>query len=87
MTAVDQPTTHVAPARPYPARYQPKGSFIYKLITTTDHKLIGMMYITACFAFFLIGVTLLGIGSAFWGIVGGAIAHLLLSLPRRTTEA
>ena len=55
MTAVDQPTTHVAPARPYPARYQPKGSFIYKLITTTDHKLIGMMYITACFAFFLIG--------------------------------
>ncbi|CAI0818004.1 Inner membrane protein ydcO [Serratia entomophila] len=29
------------------------------------------------------GVTLLGVGSAFWGIVGGAIAHLLLSLPRR----
>ncbi|KNA92108.1 cytochrome c oxidase subunit I [Gordonia sp. w5E2] len=55
MTAVDQPTTQVVPARPYPARYQPKGSFIYKLITTTDHKLIGMMYITACFAFFLIG--------------------------------
>jgi cytochrome c oxidase subunit 1 len=41
--------------RPFPERYQPKGSFIYKLITTTDHKLIGMMYITACFAFFLIG--------------------------------
>ncbi|CAI1800185.1 benzoate/H(+) symporter BenE family transporter [Serratia marcescens] len=33
------------------------------------------------------GVTLLGIGSAFWGIVGGAIAHLLLSLPRRASEA
>ncbi|MGV9671176.1 MULTISPECIES: aa3-type cytochrome oxidase subunit I [unclassified Gordonia (in: high G+C Gram-positive bacteria)] len=55
MTAVDQPTTQVAPVRPYPERYQPKGSFIYKLITTTDHKLIGMMYIVACFAFFLIG--------------------------------
>lgn len=55
MTAVDQPTTQVAPVRPFPERYQPKGSFIYKLITTTDHKLIGMMYITACFAFFLIG--------------------------------
>ncbi|MEE3852710.1 cytochrome c oxidase subunit I [Gordonia sp. LSe1-13] len=55
MTAVDQPTTQVAPERPFPERYQPKGSFIYKLITTTDHKLIGMMYITACFAFFLIG--------------------------------
>ncbi|AZG48786.1 aa3-type cytochrome oxidase subunit I [Gordonia insulae] len=55
MTAVDQPTTQVAPVRPFPERYQPKGSFIYKLITTTDHKLIGMMYITACFGFFLIG--------------------------------
>ena len=55
MTAVDQPTTQVAPVRPFPERYQPKGSFIYKLITTTDHKLIGMMYITACFVFFLIG--------------------------------
>ncbi|EGD56918.1 cytochrome c oxidase subunit I [Gordonia neofelifaecis NRRL B-59395] len=41
--------------RPYPARVQPKGSFFYKLITTTDHKLIGQMYITTCIAFFLIG--------------------------------
>ena len=55
MTAVDQPTTQVAPVRPYPERYQPKGSFIYKMLTTTDHKLIGMMYIVACFVFFLIG--------------------------------
>ncbi|MBD0023163.1 cytochrome c oxidase subunit I [Gordonia pseudamarae] len=55
MTAVDQPATQVAPVRPFPERYQPKGSFFYKLITTTDHKLIGMMYITTCFAFFLVG--------------------------------
>ncbi|MFT4199986.1 cytochrome c oxidase subunit I [Gordonia sp. (in: high G+C Gram-positive bacteria)] len=55
MTAVDQPTTQVAPVRPYPERYQPKGSFLYKVLTTTDHKLIGMMYIVACFVFFLIG--------------------------------
>ncbi|QKT07832.1 cytochrome c oxidase subunit I [Gordonia sp. X0973] len=56
MTAVDQPTTQVvAPVRPYPETYQPKGSFIYKMLTTTDHKLIGMMYIVACFVFFLIG--------------------------------
>ncbi|GED98342.1 aa3-type cytochrome oxidase subunit I [Gordonia crocea] len=55
MTAVDQPTTQVAPVRPYPERYQPKGSFLLKLLTTTDHKLIGMMYIVACFVFFLIG--------------------------------
>ncbi|NMO01973.1 cytochrome c oxidase subunit I [Gordonia sp. TBRC 11910] len=55
MTAVDQPTPKVAVERPFPERYQPKGSFLYKLLTTTDHKLIGMMYIVACFAFFLIG--------------------------------
>ena len=41
--------------RPVPARIGPKGNLIYKLITTTDHKLIGMMYCVACFAFFLIG--------------------------------
>ncbi len=55
MTAVDQPTTQLAPVRPYPERYQPKGSFLYKMLTTTDHKLIGMMYIVTCFVFFLVG--------------------------------
>ena len=30
--------------RPFPARLGPKGSLLYKLITTTDHKLIGIMY-------------------------------------------
>ncbi|MCZ4548747.1 aa3-type cytochrome oxidase subunit I [Gordonia rubripertincta] len=55
MTALDQPTNAVAPVRPYPDRTGPKGSFIYKLLTTTDHKLLGIMYLVACFAFFLIG--------------------------------
>ncbi|KJR09745.1 MULTISPECIES: cytochrome c oxidase subunit I [Gordonia] len=55
MTAVDQPTTRVEAERPYPARVQPKGSFFYKLITTTDHKLIGQMYIATCIGFFLVG--------------------------------
>ncbi|MFT3715766.1 MAG: cytochrome c oxidase subunit I [Gordonia sp. (in: high G+C Gram-positive bacteria)] len=55
MTAVDQPTTQVVAERPYPERYQPKGSFFYKMITTTDHKLIGQMYMVASFAFFLVG--------------------------------
>ncbi|MGB6040787.1 MAG: cytochrome c oxidase subunit I [Gordonia sp. (in: high G+C Gram-positive bacteria)] len=55
MTAVDQPTTRLEAERPYPARVKPKGSFFYKLITTTDHKMIGMMYITTCIAFFLVG--------------------------------
>jgi len=41
--------------RPFPARLGPKGSLLYKLITTTDHKLIGIMYMVACFTFFFIG--------------------------------
>ena len=41
--------------RPFPARMGPKGNLIYKLITTTDHKLIGIMYCVACFIFFFIG--------------------------------
>ncbi|GAA4745817.1 cytochrome c oxidase subunit I [Gordonia alkaliphila] len=55
MTALDQPTTEVTPVRPYPERYERKGSFFYKMITTTDHKLIGQMYMVASFAFFLVG--------------------------------
>ena len=41
--------------RPFPARLGPKGHLVYKLITTTDHKLIGIMYMVACFVFFFIG--------------------------------
>src|SRR5215208_4622118 len=41
--------------RPFPARMGPKGALIYKLATTTDHKLIGIMYMVACFIFFFIG--------------------------------
>ena len=32
------------------------------------------------------GVTLLGVGSAFWGLCGGVIAHLIFSLPKRKTH-
>ena len=39
------------PHRPFPAPVGPKGNLIYKLVTTTDHKLIGIMYCVACFAF------------------------------------
>jgi cytochrome c oxidase subunit 1 len=41
--------------RPFPARTGPKGNLIYRLITTTDHKLIGITYIVACFTFFFVG--------------------------------
>ncbi len=31
------------------------GSFVWKMLTTTDHKLLGIMYIVSCFIFFFIG--------------------------------
>jgi cytochrome c oxidase subunit 1 len=39
----------------FTARLGPRGTRIYRLITTTDHKTIGMMYCVACFVFFFIG--------------------------------
>ena len=41
--------------RPYPATPARKGAFIVKLIQTTDHKTIGIMYLVTSFAFFLAG--------------------------------
>ncbi|MDJ0401711.1 aa3-type cytochrome oxidase subunit I [Rhodococcus rhodochrous] len=43
------------PVRPYPPRYAPKGSVLYRLVTTTDPKTLGMMYIATSFSFFMIG--------------------------------
>ncbi len=54
MTA-EAPPAVLAPRRPFPARMGPRGNLVYKLVTTTDHKLIGIMYCVACFAFFFIG--------------------------------
>jgi hypothetical protein len=54
-------TTHAPPIgglearRRFSARLGPKSALVYKLVTTTDHKMIGMMYVVACFAFFFIG--------------------------------
>src|SRR5246127_2461975 len=42
-------------SRPFPERTGPAGSLIYRLITTTDHKVIGIMYVVACFTFFFLG--------------------------------
>jgi hypothetical protein len=41
-------------SRPFPERAGPGGSLIYRLITTTAHKVIGIMYVVAC-AFFFVG--------------------------------
>ncbi len=50
MTAIDARTT---PGAVTPARK--KGELIVKYITTTDHKVIGNLYLATSFAFFLVG--------------------------------
>ena len=52
MTAVVPSRGDIEAGRPFPERSGPKGNLIYKLITTTDHKLIGIMYVVTCFVFF-----------------------------------
>ena len=41
--------------RPFTTRLGPKGALAYKLVTTTEHKMIGLMYVVACFGLFFIG--------------------------------
>ena len=55
MTAEAPPLGELEASRPYPPRIGPKGNLIYRLITTTDHKLIGIMYVVTCFIIFFIG--------------------------------
>ena len=55
MTAEAPVSVRLEPRRPFPARLGPKGTLVYKLVTTTDHKLIGIMYVVTCFAFFFTG--------------------------------
>ena len=42
-------------SRPFPAHTADKGSMLSQILRTTDHKLIGRMYMVTSFAFFLIG--------------------------------
>ena len=42
-------------SRPFPAHTAAKGSLLSQMLRTTDHKLIGRMYMVTSFAFFLIG--------------------------------
>ena len=41
--------------RPYPAPASPRGSVFLNLLRTTDHKLIGQMYLVTSFVFFMLG--------------------------------
>ena len=49
----------IAPApivsRPSPVHVAQKGSRLLNLLRTTDHKTIGLMYLTTAFAWFMVG--------------------------------
>ena len=58
MTLISEPPAGAAAATPSrPGRPQPtsKGRLVVSWLTSTDHKVIGYMYMIASFAFFLIG--------------------------------
>ncbi|MET7998297.1 cytochrome c oxidase subunit I [Amycolatopsis sp. NPDC005232] len=46
---------HPTPVPFRPARREPLGSVILKTIRTTDHKTIGVLYLSTSFGFFLVG--------------------------------
>ncbi|MGW0042650.1 aa3-type cytochrome oxidase subunit I [Rhodococcus sp. NPDC003348] len=54
MTAVS-PKPNLEASRPFPARLGPKGSYVYRMVTTTDPKMLGVLYLVTSFAFFLAG--------------------------------
>src|SRR5436853_371410 len=51
------PTIAPAPivSRPSPVHVAQKGSRLLNLLRTTDHKTIGLMYLTTAFAWFMVG--------------------------------
>src|SRR5258705_13541420 len=56
MTQVQpRPTRPVLAQRPAAPRSLPKGSWLARAVTTTDHKTIGIMYLVVSFAYFLVG--------------------------------
>ncbi|WP_405161318.1 cytochrome c oxidase subunit I [Nocardia sp. NBC_01499] len=48
-------TEQLQAVRPYPRRLGPKGSYLWKMITTTDPKVLGVMYLVTAMSFFFIG--------------------------------
>ena len=56
MATVPAPgAAEIEAVRPHPRRTAPLGSYIWNIITTTDPKLLGIMYIVTSVSFFLIG--------------------------------
>ncbi|KMO82501.1 cytochrome c oxidase subunit I [Mycolicibacterium chlorophenolicum] len=53
MTATAPP--QLSARRPFPERRRRIGTVLYQLVTATDHKLIGQMYMVTAFGFFFAG--------------------------------
>ena len=53
MTLLDEPRTDFEEPEAKPARIQPRGRIVVSWITTTDHKVIGSLYLITSFVFFL----------------------------------
>ena len=51
-------------ARPFPAQQYRKGSLLSQMLRTTDHKLIGRMYMVTSLIFFAVG----GVMALLWGV-------------------
>ncbi|MCW2539535.1 MAG: ctaD 2 [Frankiales bacterium] len=49
------PTPEIIVSRPFPAEPRQKGLLLLQILHTTDHKLIGRMYLVTSFSFFMIG--------------------------------
>ena len=45
----------VLPARPAPHGVGRRGNIFYKLFTTTDHKMLGIMYVFMCYVWYIVG--------------------------------
>jgi cytochrome c oxidase subunit 1 len=59
LTTTAEPSTELvlrpAQSRPYPTHEVVKGSLLSQMLRTTDHKLIGRMYLVTSFLFFMFG--------------------------------
>ena len=53
MTLLDEPRTPFEEPEAAAPASQPRGRIVVSWITTTDHKVIGSLYLITSFAFFL----------------------------------
>jgi cytochrome c oxidase subunit 1 len=49
------PRPERVPSRPYPVRHSLKGSYLLRMLRTTDPKMLGIMYLSTSFGFFMVG--------------------------------